>query len=137
MAVKMTWPLHLESSTVLAACHQWRGGNFSWSNIFIRSQLQPVQAHSCQISRQTSRIAEEVQQQESTQQSSRTSILLNTLTRSCEVFKLSEEGCCGRTAEPKTQLLSFAERRIVKTVVLVIDIKNKATSGNLPDAAMK
>ena len=28
-------------------------------------------------------------------------------------------------------------RRIVKTVILVIEIKNKATSGNLPGAAMK
>jgi len=25
----------------------------------------------------------------------RTSILLNKLTQSCEMFKLSEEGCCG------------------------------------------
>ena len=32
----------------------------------------------------------------------RTSILLNKLTQSCEMFKLSEEGCCGKPAELKT-----------------------------------
>ena len=38
----------------------------------------------------------------STQHSSRTPILLNTHRQSCIMFKLSEEGCCGRPAESKT-----------------------------------